>query len=38
MGTKAGVRLDASEGGIALPVKETLAELLGRYVADSPKV
>ena len=28
------VRLDASEAGIALPVKETLAKLLGRYVAE----
>ena len=28
------VRLDASEAGIALPVKETLAKLLGRYAAD----
>jgi len=27
------VRLDASEAGIALPVKETLAKLLGRYGA-----
>ena len=27
------VRLDASEAGISLPVKETLAKLLGRYVA-----
>ena len=28
------MRLDASEAGIALPVKETLAKLLGRYVAE----
>ena len=28
------VRLDASEAGIALPIKEPLAKLLGRYVAE----
>ena len=28
------VRLDVSEAGITLPVKETLAKLLGRYVAE----
>ncbi|MCH1515669.1 MAG: tyrosine-type recombinase/integrase, partial [Alphaproteobacteria bacterium] len=28
------VRLDASEAGIALPVKETLTELLGRYAVE----
>ncbi|XDZ64992.1 integrase [Alphaproteobacteria bacterium LSUCC0684] len=28
------VRLNASEAGIALPVKETLTELLGRYAAE----